>query len=382
MQPSYGEITGTGMLWLYLINIGIVIFCVFVGVYFWCVLAKGRHKYAVLLSFGTILMYQILTVFLFFSFPESYSLILHLRAFFAMLALPSIFYSIIIFKNRRIFSKVPITFFVLYTIFIAMGIQFPSLHTALFYSISPVLNRIISFIIFLLTLCYFFYLSEVGKKNNRYITLNIIENIDETVIIYDKQNRQCYLHIGTDFIHYPEFITKIEKEIKACRNIPENFNILCTEKNDMQIFEGKIKLFLNKMMCFNFKISPIFRKGKYLGKILVVNDMTKYSELLEQLNNKNSQLKEALEHQREYVQVARRLVSEEERSRIMGIVNGIAGEYLQNLKKSIERLEGCKSTGDVNGDREFIEENDKMIQKTREIINEIRDTVKLLHYTN
>ncbi len=121
------------------------------------------------------------------------------------------------------------------------------------------------------------------------------------------------------------------------------------------------------------------KKSKYMGCIYVFNDITQYKKLLEQLDQKNRQLKEALEIQRKYARVARNLAAEKERERIMELVNTIAGDYLEQLQQSIKTMEKYATSNDPNNSLVFDAENSRMIQITRETIGEIRKTVRALH---
>ncbi len=126
---------------------------------------------------------------------------------------------------------------------------------------------------------------------------------------------------------------------------------------------------------------PIVRNRQYHGRIYVFNDITQYAKLQEQLNNQNRQLKEALEAQRKYTEITQKLSTEEERERIMVIIDRVAKEYLEQLNDSIERMEVNSHQDSDENLAVYEAENEKMIQLTRDTIGKVRSTVKELHVT-
>ncbi len=216
-------------------------------------------------------------------------------------------------------------------------------------------------------------------SRDRQITRDIIGNVNETTVVFDSQEKPCYISIAADRGNIIRFLHRIDEMIDKSGLIPENFRETCLDENTLNIFEGEIIPYSQDNTVFSWKMCPIVRKKKYMGRIFVFNDITQYKKLYEQLDNQNQQLKAALEAQRQYARIARRLAAEEEHERIMGIVNGIARDYLKQLNKSIKTMEKY-SAGNAQEDMSVFEtENDRMIRITRETIDEIRRTVKVLH---
>ena len=73
---------------------------------------------------------------------------------------------------------------------------------------------------------------------------------------------------------------------------------------------------------------------------------------------------------------------EKERERIMVLVNTIAGDYLEQLRRSIQTMKAYANESNLKDESVFEAENDRMIQITRETIGKIRGTVKALHVSS
>lgn len=226
--------------------------------------------------------------------------------------------------------------------------------------------------------CFVIYL-WCALSRDRHITRDIIENVNETTVVYNRQNLPCYINITIDRSNITEFLHIIDEMIDKSGLIPEDFRKKCLVEKTLIIYEGEIKPFSKDDTVFSWKMCPVVRKNKYMGRIFVFNDITQYKKLYEQLDDQNQQLKDALEAQRKYAQIARRLAAEEERERIMGLVNETARDYLEHLNESIMRMNKY-AVGSTQEDISMYDaENDNMIRITRETIDEIRSTVKVLN---
>jgi|GEM_PF-3931913 nitrate reductase NapAB chaperone NapD len=216
-------------------------------------------------------------------------------------------------------------------------------------------------------------------SKGRHITRDIFENVNETTVIYDRNDRPCYVNITYERSSINDFLQSIDEEINRSGILPENFKESCPGENALSLYEGEIKPFAENDSIYSWKMCPVVRNKKYFGRIFVFNDITEYKKLLEQLDNQNRQLKEALDAQRRYAGVVKRLGAEIERERIMGLVNGIAAEYLEQLKESIRTMEKYAAGNTAKLVCVFEAENNRMINITRETISRIRNTVKSLH---
>ncbi len=213
----------------------------------------------------------------------------------------------------------------------------------------------------------------------RQMSRDIIDNVNETTVIYDRHDNLCYINTTFDRRNIMKFLKGIDEKIDKSGLIPENSKKNCLNESTVSIYEGEIKPFTENDSIFSWKMCPIVRKHKYSGRIFVFNEITEYKNLLEQLDHKNRQLKDTLEMQRNYVQVAGKLVVEEERERIMRLLYKVAGEYLGQLQDSIERMKKYSAGSTQDDKMGFAAENDRMIGITRETIAGIRKTVKVLH---
>jgi hypothetical protein len=218
-------------------------------------------------------------------------------------------------------------------------------------------------------------------SKGRHITRDILENVNENTVIYDRNDNPCYINITNERSNIKDFLQSIDTEISRSGIIPENFRESCLHKNPPSTYEGEIKPFPGNDSVYSWKMCTVVRKKKYCGRIFVFNDITEYKKLHEQLGHQNRQLREALDAQRRYAEVVKRLGAETERERIMGIVNKIAAEYLEQLKESIGIMEKYAAGSTAEHVYVFEAENDRMIHITRETISKIRNTVKVLHNT-
>lgn len=124
---------------------------------------------------------------------------------------------------------------------------------------------------------------------------------------------------------------------------------------------------------------PVLRNMRYFGCIYVFSDITQYTKLHEQIEKQNIELKDAYEKQRQYVEVAKKLSVEEERERIMCIVNDISAAYRKQLDESIKKMELYVAGTEPEDIIAYETENGRMIQVTRDTIAKIRSTVRELH---
>lgn len=210
---------------------------------------------------------------------------------------------------------------------------------------------------------------------------DIIENVNETIVIFDSYDKPCYINITIkqDGMDESDFLKSLENEINRSGRIPEDLNTACLDAKEPIILEGEIKPRVCFGLTLSWKMCPVVCNGRYMGRIYVFNDITQYVTLQEQLDEQNKQLKAALEDQRRYAAISQKLSSEEERERIMGIINLMAKEYLGQLYKSIAVMENNAFSDPIIALKKYEAENEKMIQLTRETIREVRQTVKELH---
>lgn len=211
------------------------------------------------------------------------------------------------------------------------------------------------------------------------ITRDIIGNVNETIVVYDKKDRPCFVNINYQHADTFEFQKRTSEAIDKSGRITNNFKESGWDEDDFRYFEGEIVPFPDNDTVLSWRMCPIIRNNKYMGRIFVFNDITQQKKLLEQLDHKNRQLKEALEEQRKYAEISKKLVAEEERERIMNLVNRIAGDYLEQLNECIIRMRKYAVGREHEDQAGFEAENEKMIRITRESISEIRNTVKALY---
>ncbi|MBP7177273.1 MAG: hypothetical protein KBA53_13790 [Thermoclostridium sp.] len=220
-------------------------------------------------------------------------------------------------------------------------------------------------------------------SRSRKINRAIIMNVNETIVIYNGKDKPCYINTAFECNNIQKFLQETELAIHASGLIPRDFRETSLNEDALSLYEGEIELSSESdYLTLTWKMRTIMRKNKYLGRILVFNDITKYQKLLDQLDHKNKQLKEALEAQRKYAEIARNLAAEKERERIMVLVNTIAGDYLEQLRRSIQTMKAYANESNLKDESVFEAENDRMIQITRETIGKIRGTVKALHVSS
>lgn len=218
------------------------------------------------------------------------------------------------------------------------------------------------------------------KKDALLSAHNIIDGIDETLIIFNKQGKISYLHNSFKDFDIALYIAEIVRLIcmHDGKSVMSRHDIY---QGDESFYEGEITIIPGKTVYLHYKLSPLFYKKIYIGKIIILRDMTVYTELIEKLNEKNTLLKEAFERQKEHIHVTRRLIGEEERSKILQRVNDIAGGYLKKLREQVYGLEAEMGT-DSASKQKIKDGNDRMLLLTQNTIDEIRKTVKQLYTRN
>lgn len=247
------------------------------------------------------------------------------------------------------------------------------------FEVNDVLHEQTHVLILFVYIAFFSMYTPFTDKNDRLMSLvNIMSGIGESVIIIDNQGKIVFFHNGFDDIDISERIEEIDSIIIEKSGIEEyDMHI---GKTDPEVYcHGEIELMEHKRVKLHYILSFLYFKEKYMGRIVVLRDITEYTSLLEELNKKNILLKEAVERQKEYVKAAHRLSSEEERSRILETVNAIAGEFLKNVKQRVYKLE-TEVLAEGAAMKDWIRlENDQMLELTKKTIAEVRQTVKRLH---
>ncbi len=217
------------------------------------------------------------------------------------------------------------------------------------------------------------------RSKDRHITRDIIENVNETIVIFDRQGDPSYVNIVPDRDNNDEFLNSIEKEILHSGVLPLDYTIRCLQDNGSTVYEGVLKPYKAYDSVYSWKMRPVLRNMRYFGCIYVFSDITQYTKLHEQIEKQNIELKDAYEKQRQYVEVAKKLSVEEERERIMCIVNDISAAYRKQLDESIKKMELYVAGTEPEDIIAYETENGRMIQVTRDTIAKIRSTVRELH---
>ena len=69
------------------------------------------------------------------------------------------------------------------------------------------------------------------RSKDRHITRDIIENVNETIVIFDRQGDPSYVNIVPDRDNNDEFLNSIEKEILHSGVLPLDYTIRCLQDN-------------------------------------------------------------------------------------------------------------------------------------------------------
>lgn len=234
-------------------------------------------------------------------------------------------------------------------------------------------------LILLVLLAYFLKYTPFFETKDKLLSpVNIMEGIDETVVIFDKLGQPAYIHNGFQSVDLSGHLEEIDGLIKRNSHQPEcTYNNGCIENETGS--EGEITLKQKTVVQLHYKLSALYFNKEYMGKIIVLRDITSYTSLLEELNEKNRLLKEAFDKQKEYVKVARRLIGEEERAKILHMVNRTAGEFLKKVKIQVDSLEASALADGALVKERVKAENEELLALTIKAIGEVRQAVKKLH---
>lgn len=202
-------------------------------------------------------------------------------------------------------------------------------------------------------------------KNQFLVHAEILEALSDEVLIYNEKGRLAYVHKGLE-------------QIRPCMQLSEMLRFLHKEETDVSQ-EGDFTLNGDKPPYLHYKILPVHDDGKDFGTIIVIRDMTPFVTIRMELEQRNRQLIEACSKQREYVKLSKKLISEEERAKILERVNGIADAYITGVREEILKLQEAIIERKENMGALVEEKNAYMLGLTRKALEEIRGTVKKLN---
>lgn len=232
-------------------------------------------------------------------------------------------------------------------------------------------------LLFVLAAFIFKFTPFFEKRDALLSASSITDGISETVVIIDALGRDEFIHTTPGSPELKERISEI-KSLVGLDTLKNTLTQAGGLNNADSCIEGKLALSSEKTCHFAYRISPLFSKGICKGAIIVLRDITAYIKLHDDMNQKNLELREAFEKLKQYVRITRRLAGEEERSRILGIVNKTAGEYISKIKMQINELENRKAANSLTKEAVRVE-NEQLLILTRKVIDEIRNTVKTLN---
>ncbi len=202
---------------------------------------------------------------------------------------------------------------------------------------------------------------------------NLLNGMVETTIILDRKDKHIYSHNGLKDIDVSFHISEIIKAIEGQRSKMDD-----NQDMDASHLEGKINIKTNKVINLNYKFAPLYAGNKLIGKVMVLRDITHYTEALDRLNEKNLLLEEALQKKRQYIQLMQRVTGEAERGKVLRSVNKAMRDYLNQLKNQVLQFEDSENASESEFKDRVKEQNDQMLALTRQVLLETRQSVKKL----
>ena len=237
------------------------------------------------------------------------------------------------------------------------------------YSSQDVVYEKMHVLVFFVLLAIFFKLTPLFSKKDWFLSsATFMQGIGETVLILDQNSQILSGHNG--FKNNPDVYTKINQIIDAIDEQDLKKAAPCNG-DETGYSEGKISFYVNKSIEIHYKQSALHSRKKHIGRIIVLRDMTEYTELMASLNRTILLLNVAFRAEKENIRVTGKITWEKERERIFEMVNKIARDYLHIFKSQIHHF---KSESDIS----LITKNSELLAMTRNVTDEIRQIVKQL----
>ncbi|TYQ15233.1 UNVERIFIED_CONTAM: signal transduction histidine kinase [Acetivibrio alkalicellulosi] len=210
----------------------------------------------------------------------------------------------------------------------------------------------------------------------------IVHNLNESIVVVDSLNRidsfnQSFLNTfcGTDEIKIYDNINKFVKNLKSNVMLtPEAEKLIYAIKHEQSISEsGEINIISPEKRSFRVNIQPLFgKKQEFLGRIILFNDITEYKKLLEELNEKNTELTAMNEQLSEYASTVEELSIIKERNRFARDVHDTLGHSMTLLISLLE-VSSITCKKDVNETEKKLSE---ALNVAREGLKELRRSIK------
>lgn len=197
---------------------------------------------------------------------------------------------------------------------------------------------------------------------------NIHEGFSEAVLIFDSKGRIIHIHDGLK----PVSLSKSYPEIHAKLKEKGVFN------ESPALSEGQITINEGRPIHLQYKISVLQAENRVYGRIINLRDVTEIVDLQLELSKKNRQLELAFSRKQQASKDMRQLVMERERAKILDKVNETAKAYISRIRRDIAQLES-DMTSSPDFQRRVRLMHEQLLEITRNVIEEIRATVKKLN---
>ncbi len=282
----------------------------------------------------------------------------------------------ILFYTTNTHFRLKIRYLIFLLLFVLLNTGVLAFET--FSSENLLYERMHIFILLVLLAVFFRSTPFFDKKDWILSSANLMQGVGETAVILDRQSKIRYSHNGIKNFDIAPYFDEVEKEIEKQKGncIQRDMDV---HENNESWLEGEIHLLAGKNIHLQYKLTPLYYRKVYAGKIIVLRDISAYTEVVQKLNEKNHLLQEAFKKQEEYIRVTRRISGEEERGKILGKVNTIASNYLKNLKLQIFQLDEAKTDSGSNFKERVKLQNEEMLLLTRKMIDEARQSVRQLN---
>lgn len=190
----------------------------------------------------------------------------------------------------------------------------------------------------------------------------IVSNLRESIIVLDNEN--CIVDCNTVFSKtFPHFtfhlngtyIADFADYIKnAAEKDPEIENLIYSLKNpDKLNYNGEFSICNSEEKSYSIDIQPISQEvTDRFGRIISINDITEYRNLLSELDQKNRELSVINEQLRKYADNIEELVVSRERNRFAREVHDVLGHSMTLIIALLEvSTITCKKDPETTGQK-------------------------------
>jgi len=199
-----------------------------------------------------------------------------------------------------------------------------------------------------------------------YSVAQLIENIQETVLLFDQKGHMIYDN-KTEFAkllnknYQPDQV--LHEALFSFFQVKERGNIKKAVKYQLELEEQKYFIHCRR--------KEIIKDNKVVGQLVVIEDMTYLEEMLEDLARRTELLKEVEKRLLSHTEVVARMEEEAERNKLMLEVQNYLGHRFVEIAKVIENI--------IEATKE--ESDDQVLKQIKAAIGNSRKTLEIIRKT-